>query len=423
MPHPRQSVALFAALFALAACGADEPEGPLTLDALPVLTATEEARWGDADDPALGFTFITSVDLDRDGNVYVFEGSVPEIRVYDPSGARIGTIGRRGEGPGEFSGPARFEVMGDSIWTFESSGTRMTLFDREGEVLSTGVAERVQVMLPNAIGTMLPREPDAEGLFIGWFSRLSSSRESSGVEPTDALPWPLVRFRADGSVADTLGWLPKPPPRMWRPPSEAPPGIEVLSIGERPFMVPRPHILLPQWMMRGTERIEVIAPAPPGADATLTLIRITLEGDTLFESSLALPSMRYTAAMLDSLALDAGATGGFGMRIGGPAPEAVDNVDEVAARLRAAMDFPEFATPLNYSRPGEDDSVWMRLHGDDGAGNAVWVIMEGDGRFRGRLALPPRVEPRWMSGDTVWAAATDDLDIPWLVRYRLSEDG
>lgn len=423
MPHSRQSVALFAALFALAACGADEPEGPLTLDALPVLTATEEARWGDADDPALGFTRISGVELDGDGNVYVFEGSVAEIRVYDPAGRRIGTIGRRGQGPGEFSGPVPFGVMGDSIWTFESGVNRLTLFDLEGKVLSTGVADRVQVPLPTGIGLILPREPGADGLFHGAFDWISFTRDPTGVEPTDSIPWPLVRFRPDGSVADTLGWIPRPPPKMWRPPSERVSEPQIIPIGQRPFMVPRPNVKTPDWHMVGSERIEVIAPAPVGSEASLSLMRLDLEGDTLFESSLVVPAMRYTPAMLDSLAVAAATTGGFGTRVGGPAPDAVDNSDEVAAQLRAEMDFPEFATPLNYSLVGGDESVWMRLHGDDGAGNAVWVIMDGDGRFRGRLALPPRVEPRWMSGDTVWAAATDDLDIPWLVRYRLSGDG
>lgn len=423
MPHSRQSVALFAVLFALGACGSDEPAGPLTLDALPILTATEEARWGDAADPALGFTFITGVDLDRDGNVYVFEGSVPEIRVHHPTGARIGTVGRGGQGPGEFSGPVPFGVMGDSIWTFESGVNRLTLFDLEGEVLSTGVADRVQVPLPNGIGLILPREPGDDGLFHGAFDWISFTRDPTGVEPTDSIPWPLVRFRADGSVADTLGWVPRPPPKMWRPPSEQVSEPQIIRIGQRPFMVPQANVRLPDWHMVGPERIEVIAPPPEGPEASLHLRRIDLEGDTLFESSLVVPAMRYTPTMLDSLAAAAATTGGFGRPLGAPSPDPVDNSDEVAAQLRAEMDFPEFATPLNYSRLGEDESVWIRLHGDDGAGNAVWVIMEGDGGFRGRLALPPRVVPQWTSGDTVWATVTDDLDIPWLVRYRLSEAG
>jgi hypothetical protein len=35
------------------------------------------------------------------------------------------------------------------------------------------------------------------------------------------------------------------------------------------------------------------------------------------------------------------------------------------------------------------------------------------------VELPWRAHPRWAEGDQVWVEETDDLDVPWLVHYRL----
>src|SRR6185436_3773336 len=75
---------------------------PPDLEALPRLRLVEELRIGNAADPKLGFSSIGSVAVDREGNVYAFEVQAAEIRVFTPAGRALRTIGRRGDGPGEF---------------------------------------------------------------------------------------------------------------------------------------------------------------------------------------------------------------------------------------------------------------------------------------------------------------------------------
>ncbi len=64
----------------------------------------EEAwRVGGDDDDVL-FGVVTDVIADREGNFYLLDAQLSEIQVYSPGGEHLRTIGREGEGPGEFRG-------------------------------------------------------------------------------------------------------------------------------------------------------------------------------------------------------------------------------------------------------------------------------------------------------------------------------
>jgi hypothetical protein len=69
------------------------------------LTAKEIWRRGDADDDLL-FGMVNELVADADGNVYVLDGQLSEIQVLSPDGEFLRTVGREGEGPGEFRNAA-----------------------------------------------------------------------------------------------------------------------------------------------------------------------------------------------------------------------------------------------------------------------------------------------------------------------------
>lgn len=414
---------VLALVSAVTGCDEASDSGPTTLESLPPLGVTEVMRIGDVDDPERGFSRIGSLDIDRDGNLYVMEVSVPEIRVYSPDGARLRSIGGRGQGPGEFGGAPRFGVKGDTVWTIESFNGRLTLFDRQGEVLTTGVAERVVVPLPTSLGFVVPESLRDDGTFGGYFGMVGSNRdgEPTEVEATDSIPWPIVRFDPSGAVLDTLGWVSKPPPRMWRPPSEAGSPSVTIEIAGRRVFVPSAPTNLPRWHQVGTDRVIVDTPAPEAADgASMSVTRVTLDDDTVFHRVLAYTPVPYGAADLDSIAARAarGEPGGFAPY--NPNASAPDDWEAIAHRLRAEMAFPEFQLPLEYSWPAPGGGVWLRRAGDRSTGNAEWAVVDGDGEVRGRLELPYQVRPLWARGDTLWATEPDDLEIPWLVRYEIT---
>ena len=48
-----------------------------------------------------------SVIVGEDGNIYLLDGQLSEIQVFAPDGEHVDTLGRQGEGPGEFMNGAR----------------------------------------------------------------------------------------------------------------------------------------------------------------------------------------------------------------------------------------------------------------------------------------------------------------------------
>ena len=59
-------------------------------------------RVGGYDDEDVLFGVITDIIADRDGHFYLLDSQLNEVQVYSPDGEYLRTIGREGEGPGEF---------------------------------------------------------------------------------------------------------------------------------------------------------------------------------------------------------------------------------------------------------------------------------------------------------------------------------
>nr|MEE4268146.1 6-bladed beta-propeller [Candidatus Krumholzibacteria bacterium] len=63
-------------------------------------------RRGGEDDEEVFFGTIAEFLHDQDGNIYLLDGQISEIQVFDPAGELLRTVGRQGEGPGEFQNGA-----------------------------------------------------------------------------------------------------------------------------------------------------------------------------------------------------------------------------------------------------------------------------------------------------------------------------
>jgi hypothetical protein len=417
---------LFAASIMQAGCSGKEGEAAVHLDSAHHLTAEPDVRIGHFDDPDLGFSRVSGIDVDDDGNVYVLEGLVPEIRVFDPQGTLLRRIGRRGAGPGEFENPPRFGVIGDTVWTVDNQAKRITLFDREGTVLSTGRQEDVLVPLPSGFGYVLPWLMRPDGKFTSHFARIGYSRDDPGtdVKPTDSIPVPFVLFNASGVVTDTIGWADRPPPRMWRPPSQAGPPPNIIDVGGRRVFVPTPPTPLPSWLPEEDGYVLVETPLPEdGADGVLRITQKDTRGDTVYHDVFHYSPSRYSSEDLDSIAVWAarGDPRGMAPYVPGSGPPSDWRV--VANHLREAMDFPDFRLPIDSAWLAQDGGLWLRLAVEAGSETAGWILLDSQGHIRGRLDLPTNLRVRWSRGDLFWAVEPDEYDVPWVVRFRINSAG
>lgn len=82
-------------------------------------------------------SWFSHVAVDQSGNFYVGPTYSPgEVAVYGPSGVLVRTLGREGEGPGEFTGIRVLRITGgDTLHVF--SNGRHTVLSIAGEVIDT----------------------------------------------------------------------------------------------------------------------------------------------------------------------------------------------------------------------------------------------------------------------------------------------
>ena len=75
--------------------------------------------------------------VDDQGRVYVMDWGDVHIKVYDSQGRFLRTIGRKGQGPGEFDVPVFFDLMtGGKVCVLDGRQRRITILTSEGEYIS-----------------------------------------------------------------------------------------------------------------------------------------------------------------------------------------------------------------------------------------------------------------------------------------------
>ena len=166
------------------------------------ISATEDLRVGIAEgDGPEAFGEIDAVAVESDGAILVFDGQVPALRRFSKSGTYLGTIGGKGEGPGEYAGRPNGMMVDRNgrIIVNDSGNGRLTAYSAEGEFLgSLGAASGLRSLFGQAVAG------DDEG-------RLYVHVLMVAPGPGMPTPWPIgaeVR-NSSGAILDTI-----PPPML-----------------------------------------------------------------------------------------------------------------------------------------------------------------------------------------------------------------
>ena len=105
------------------------------------------------------FGRVTDVALDGRGRILVADDFGRHYKVFDPSGSYLATVGRRGEGPGEFEGPWSIAVgTEDSVFVWDYQRARISVFSGEhgwGRDVRLPPAWMVNTMIPRPDGTLV----------------------------------------------------------------------------------------------------------------------------------------------------------------------------------------------------------------------------------------------------------------------------
>jgi len=138
------------------------PKGTLTK-----LVLKEEIFFGDSENEEEMVAQPGYLDVDAKGRIYVVDMKASNIKVFDKTGQFLRTIGKKGEGPGEFSVPLGIIITPDNeLMVEDMMNRRLSYFSLEGEFIRNEVLERslstINVVMDSK-GNFMARELMMEG--------------------------------------------------------------------------------------------------------------------------------------------------------------------------------------------------------------------------------------------------------------------
>ncbi len=111
------------------------------------LDLAEDLSIGKENDPNLMFFGVRAVTVDNQGNIYVLDGRNYRIQKFDKAGKYVLTIGRQGQGPGEFELPLKVLIDdGNGDLYVRDSSHALKVFDKDGRYLNRDIQLKQLVM-------------------------------------------------------------------------------------------------------------------------------------------------------------------------------------------------------------------------------------------------------------------------------------
>jgi hypothetical protein len=83
------------------------------------------------------FSDLADIEVDAAGRIYLLDRQAQCVRVFSPGGMYVRTIGRRGQGPGEFHGATGMTLDATGrLWVLNQGNLRYSVFDSAGSLVA-----------------------------------------------------------------------------------------------------------------------------------------------------------------------------------------------------------------------------------------------------------------------------------------------
>lgn len=369
----------------LTGCAGDSPDGGRTGDAAaatgPRPWATSESWWEvtleAASEPDLFLTSISDVEVDSRGRVFLVDRLEGGITVLTPELGLLATVGREGEGPGEFESRQVQILPGDTLLVYDFSLGRITLFDPDNlDVVSTMPHPNLEQGTVNTLWK-LPGQ--------GRFFALDRPpyRAGAGEAADRGRTEVLLAFDESADVvADTLATVA---------------GSEMLVLRREGFMGVRSHPFGRRSLvgLLGDDRIVY---ANSGA---LDVTVLDFTGTTVDSFSYPMPPIPVTSAELRA--------------------EVEEMSEPMADLLRtgAPYTWPALAGLMT----DHEERIWIGIRGPGGSSRWEWAAFAPDGTHAGSILLPGGHLLQVVRDNRVYVVSHDESDVPSVRAYRLEASG
>lgn len=322
---------------------------------------------------------VTAARFLDNGVLAVANSGTGEIIAIDSTGMETGRMGRKGEGPGEFTWISHLDVdSAGNLIAYDPRQGRLTRFDADGVVADTR-----PLAPPNSVVDLQPLAVLDDGRLAAVYGDMRMFALSGERRDTT----PLMLFDADGARADTIGMWPA---TEWAFMSGGGGALRAeVGFGRKAY-----------WA---------------GRDG------------------------RFAIGTNDSvdIAVYDGASEPF-MRISGPPAPAVEPAaverwrDDLLAdwstmpieMQTAIADLPHRETYPGFETlaMGDDGSIWIGVFARPGQDERAWLVLGRDGRPHGRVTLPAAARVLDIAGDRIALLSRDELDEEYIHVLRIERE-
>lgn len=343
----------------------------------------------DDDDPHYDLLRIHAGRFLPDGRIVAAIGGSSQIRIFSSTGEWQHSIGRQGDGPGEFRFPATLALGGDTIHVVDRQLSRITSLLPDGTLLGTWPFPSEE-----GGGRVLPFWRLADGRWL-------SSREVSlgqGGPPTTGVSRPPTRWSLTSAdlttVEDSLFTLPGGERKVS---ITTGPGGTVTSVSLITLPISRNGIVT-----AAGNRVWA------GDNESAELRHYTADGRLEQVVRWAAPGIAVDAALLERLkqARIAASSG---------TEQVLTGIEVIFAEPPPATRMPYFSNLFLAA----DGHLWVQEYDPFPRTPLHFRVFHPDGHFLGRLELPPRHRVLDIGTDRILTVWQDQDDLEYLRVYQL----
>lgn len=359
----------------------------------------DTVRIGSVDGPDDNLTRVGALVAMPGGGAWFTQPTEQVIRIIDEEGRLAGRAGGKGQGPGEFTtiGPLGFwHGSPDTIWVQDWILRRISLFEADGRFLRTLIVPEVSWGDRWQAGSLGVVGPDDVALGLGRY-------------PPEIDDWddgfPLLRFTLP--VGEVLGEV----ARVERTAS-----VQIKWKGDLIATGAHPLPDFPIISYSSNGRLVVITERATDRVDAAPQVRITAleaDGDTAWQRSIVYNPEPIPSQEVDSI---------WGERVRSFQQfvqlEGRLDSDEARRAYLASVPVPAHRPPVEEVRVDSGGRVLLLWSVGPGRAKEAWIIAPG-GELVASFALPGGQQLLAFQGDYVWALEHDELEVPFVIRYRV----
>ncbi len=385
------------------------------------------------------FGAISEIRRAPDGSILIFDQQVPVLRKYDSVGRFIRTVGRKGQGPGEYVVVNAVAVSASgNILLRDDPRHQIHVFSAIGEFSQSWPAPRASSSISLVAAGSMSIDTTGNAYLLRVETNIARGSSAPPAAEPPVVKSTILKLAPGGRMLDTLelprygvtpavverrgaragrgsgivrALLPFIPGGSW---ALSPHGYFIASHGDRYAI----DLLLANGRVTRIERDISAVPITPAerADAIGILETSVRRADPNYRFSG--PTIPNTRPPVNGLLVDddgrvwvSVAMPGERIPDSGPAPGPPPMPPPPGTKKSSARG--------GGGARGSYSPDWQETYGAHFRAPVAYDVYATDGGFLGRVLMPKGVTPDIMKGDYIWAVTRDSLDVQHVIKFRI----